>query len=278
MSESKAETSIEALLALMGRLREPETGCPWDLEQSYQSIAPSTIEEAYEVVDAIERGDYQHLKEELGDLLFQVVFYSQLGREDGYFSFDDIVLGITDKLLRRHPHVFPDGTVDSRVEPGKRLSEADVKEQWEAIKQDERSEKGHRGALSDVPVNLPSIARAYKLQKRAARVGFDWPDVHGVIAKIQEELGELEQAIASGRKEAMEAELGDALFTLINLARHLKLEPDSALRACNRRFVERFEYVESALQERGRDLGQADMAEMEALWQEAKGKLGLTPG
>lgn len=273
MSEQKTQSSINALLAVMERLRDPETGCRWDLEQSYESIAPSTIEEAYEVVDAIERKDYKHLKEELGDLLFQVVFYSQLGREDGRFTFDEIAQGISDKLVRRHPHVFPDGTVNSRVDPHNRPSEADVKQQWEAIKTSERAEKGQRGALSDVPVTMPSIERAYKLQKRAALVGFDWPDVEGVTAKLHEEVGELEQAIASGSQEAIEAELGDALFSLINLARHVKVEPESALRACNRRFVERFQHMESTLHAQGKNLAETETEEMEALWQEAKKKL-----
>lgn len=273
MSEQKTQSSINALLAVMERLRDPQTGCRWDLEQSYESIAPSTIEEAYEVVDAIERKDYKHLKEELGDLLFQVVFYSQLGREDGRFTFDEIAQGISDKLVRRHPHVFPDGTVNSRVDPHNRPSEADVKQQWEAIKTSERAEKGQRGALSDVPVTMPSIERAYKLQKRAALVGFDWPDVEGVTAKLHEEVGELEQAIASGSQEAIEAELGDALFSLINLARHVKVEPESALRACNRRFVERFQHMESTLHAQGKNLAETETEEMEALWQEAKKKL-----
>ncbi|MCW8196468.1 nucleoside triphosphate pyrophosphohydrolase [Proteobacteria bacterium 005FR1] len=264
---------MDTLLEIMARLREPETGCPWDLKQSYQSIAPSTIEEAYEVVDTIERKDYVHLKEELGDLLFQVVFYAQLGKEDGHFTFEDIAAGITDKLLRRHPHVFPDGTLESRVAPDKEFTEAEVKQQWEQIKKSERSEKGHKGTLSDVPAALPSIARAYKLQQRAGLVGFDWPDHHGVSEKLREEVGELEEAIASGDKEAMAAELGDTLFCLINLARHLKIDPDSALRACNRRFTERFEYLEGELNARGKSPQEADMDEMELLWQQAKVKL-----
>lgn len=266
--------AIDTLLEVMARLREPETGCPWDLKQSYQTIAPSTIEEAYEVVDTIEREDYAHLKEELGDLLFQVVFYAQLGKEDGYFDFDDIAAGIADKLLRRHPHVFPDGTLESRVAPDKSFTDADVKQQWEAIKQGERSAKGHESALSDVPAALPSITRAYKLQQRAALVGFDWPDLGGVLAKLQEEVAELEDAIEGGDKIAMEAELGDAFFCLINLARHLKVEPDSALRACNRRFSERFGYVENELRARGKNIEDADIAEMDVLWQDAKQKLG----
>jgi nucleoside triphosphate diphosphatase len=270
VAEHDLKTGIEALLAVMERLREPETGCPWDLAQSYESIAPSTIEEAYEVVDAIERKDYRHLREELGDLLFQVVFYAQLGGEDGHFSFDDIARAITAKLLRRHPHVFPDGTVDSRVDPHNRPSETEVKQQWEVIKQAEREEKGYEGVLSDVPANLPAIARACKLQQRAALVGFDWPDVRDVVAKLHEEITELEQAIDSGRKDAMAAELGDALFCLINLARHLKVEPEAALRACNRRFVQRFEYVETALQAHGSNPTEADLETMESLWQEAK--------
>jgi ATP diphosphatase len=274
---TKQKSAMDTLLEIMTRLREPETGCPWDLKQSYQTIAPSTIEEAYEVVDTIERKDYAHLKEELGDLLFQVVFYAQLGKEDGHFTFEDIAAGIADKLLRRHPHVFPDGTLESRValdkERATEFTEADVKQQWEQIKQSERSEKGQTGTLSDVPAALPSIARAYKLQQRAALVGFDWPDHHGVSEKLREEVSELEEAIDSGDREAMATELGDTLFCLINLARHLKLDPDSALRGCNRRFTERFEYLEQQLNARGKSPQEADMDEMEALWQEAKRKL-----
>ncbi|MGQ9425896.1 nucleoside triphosphate pyrophosphohydrolase [Gilvimarinus sp. F26214L] len=274
-TEGKARAGIEDLLELMARLREPETGCPWDLEQDYGSIAPSTIEEAYEVVDAIERRDYAHLKEELGDLLFQVVFYAQLGREDGHFSFADIVQEITAKLLRRHPHVFPDGTLASRVGPDTPLSEAQVKAQWEKIKQEERSDKGQQGILADVPAALPSLTRAMKLQKRAALVGFDWPDAKGVLAKVREEIDELEAAMEGGDSRDMESELGDTLFSLINLARHLHLEPDSALRGCNRRFTDRFQFVEEALRAQGRSLEEASVEEMENLWQQAKQQAGL---
>lgn len=272
--EDGAQDNIAKLLKVMERLRDPEGGCPWDLEQTYATIAPSTIEEAYEVVDAIERGDYAHLKEELGDLLFQVVFYSQLGREDGRFTFSDIVQELTDKLLRRHPHVFPDGTLESRVDADTGLNEAAVKEQWEAIKQSERDNKGHRGVLSDVPPTLPAMARAYKLQKRAARVGFDWPDVNGVFEKLHEEVDEVREAIAAGSPEAVEAELGDAFFALVNLARHLKVDPETALRRCNSRFVERFQHMETALEKQGRSAEEADSNELEALWEAAKRSLG----
>lgn len=270
MAEQKVGNAIEDLLTLMARLREPETGCPWDLKQSYETIAPSTIEEAYEVVDAIERKDYEHLQEELGDLLFQVVFYAQLGREDGLFDFDDIARGITAKLIRRHPHVFPDGKLESRHDTSKTLDDADVKAQWEAIKQEERSKKGQHGALADVPVALPALQRAYKLQQRAARVGFDWPDIAGVVDKVQEELDELKEAIAQGNAEAVEAELGDALFSLVNVARHLRLDAEVALRGCNRRFVNRFNHMESALKNEGRAVEDAGLEELETLWQDAK--------
>lgn len=270
MAEQTAGRAMEELVALMERLRDPDAGCPWDLKQNYQSIAPSTIEEAYEVVDAIERKDYPHLKEELGDLLFQVVFYAQLGREDGLFDFADIARGITAKLIHRHPHVFPDGRLDSRPDPDNPLDEAAVKAQWETIKQEERSSKGQHGVLADVPVALPAIQRAQKLQQRAARVGFDWANVGAVLDKVQEELDELKEAVAQGAQDAVEAELGDALFSLINVARHLKVDAETALRGCNQRFVQRFNYMEHSLEKQGRRLEEVDIDELEALWQEAK--------
>lgn len=273
MADTKTRNDMDTLLQVMERLRDPEGGCPWDVEQSYETIAPSTIEEAYEVVDAIERRDYPHLKEELGDLMFQVVFYAQLGKEDGHFTFAEIVQELTDKLLRRHPHVFPDGTPESRLDSETRLSEAAVKEQWESIKASERDNKGHRGVLSDVPATLPAMARAYKLQKRAARVGFDWPDANGVVAKLHEELDELKEAVDGGSQTEVEQELGDALFSLINLARHLKIEPETALRRCNRRFVDRFEHMESALEKENKSAAEADSEELEALWKAAKHSL-----
>lgn len=276
MAEQKPGSAMEDLLLLMARLRDPENGCPWDIKQSYATIAPSTIEEAYEVADAIERQDYEHLKEELGDLLFQVVFYAQMGREDGLFDFDDIARGITDKLIRRHPHVFPNGDLHGSVDASDIVNETDVKAQWEAIKQAEREEKGQHGVLADVPVALPAIQRAHKLQQRAARVGFDWPDVAAVIDKVQEELGELKEAIAESStgsvedKEKVEHELGDLLFSIVNVARHLRIDAETALRGCNRRFVQRFNYIEQKLESQDRSLDDAGLDELNGLWEEAK--------
>lgn len=274
--EQKTGSAMEDLLLLMARLRDPENGCPWDIKQNYDTIAPSTIEEAYEVADAIERKDYEHLKEELGDLLFQVVFYAQMGREDGLFDFDDIARGITDKLIRRHPHVFPGGDLHGRVDASRISTETDVKAQWEAIKQAERSEKGQHGVLDDVPRTLPAIQRAHKLQQRAAGVGFDWPDVAAVIDKVQEELGELKEAIATdaanpgSAKQEVEHELGDLLFSIVNLARHLRIDAESSLRACNRRFVQRFSYIERKLEAQGRSPDDANLEELDQLWDQAK--------
>lgn len=270
MAEQKSRSAMEELLLLMARLRHPETGCPWDIKQSYESIAPSTIEEAYEVVDAIESKDYEHLKEELGDLLFQVVFYAQLGKEDGLFDFEDIARGIRDKLIRRHPHVFPSGDLHGDTDTGRIVNEADVKKQWEAIKQEERSKKGQHGVLADVPAALPAMQRAHKLQQRAAGVGFDWPDIAAVLDKVQEELGELREAIDSGVREEVEAELGDLLFSIVNVARHLRVDAETALRGCNRRFVERFNYIEDRLQSQNRSPQDADSDELNRLWEEAK--------
>jgi len=263
--------SIDDLLYLMARLREPETGCPWDLKQSYASIAPSTLEEAYEVVDTIERGDYDHLREELGDLLFQVIFYSQLAREEERFDFERIVDGLVTKLVRRHPHVFPDGDLSQRCSQEERDS-AEVKGRWEAIKQQERADKGVAGSLDDVPRNLPALSRAAKLQKRASSQGFDWPDAAGPLAKMREELLELEQTLeAHGPQEEVEAarveELGDLLFSVVNLARHLNIDSEAALRAANRKFEQRFRWVEQAAPG---ELIEHSPENLDALWRQAK--------
>lgn len=263
-------SEVSRLVELMSRLREPETGCPWDLEQSYQTIAPSTIEEAYEVVDAIERRDYEHLKEELGDLLFQVIFYAELGKEDGYFSLTDIIKTLVDKLIYRHPHVFPAGHLDSRVDPKQRPNQVKINAQWEAIKEQERKKKGESTTLAGVPVNLPALTRAQKLQKRAARVGFDWPNIEGVFEKIEEEMGELKAALREQGKSAIEGELGDVLFTVVNLSRHLKVEPEGALRRTNSKFERRFNYLEEALEQQGIRIEDAKLEEMDALWEKAK--------
>jgi ATP diphosphatase len=240
----KIEYGIEDLRYLMRRLRDPKSGCPWDLKQNFQSLTSHTIEEAYEVVDAIEQDDMSHLSEELGDLLFQIIFYSQLAEEQSQFSFDDIISTITQKLIRRHPHVFPEGTIESS-----RVSLADaeiveIKRVWEEIKRQERTDKGVGKTLDDIPVALPALNRALKLQKRAANVGFDWSDIKPVIEKINEEVIELEVEIKRGDKVRMADELGDLLFSCVNLARHLKLDPETSLRGANQKFKRRFESME----------------------------------
>lgn len=258
--------TIDDLLYLMARLRDPQTGCPWDITQDYASIAPSTLEEAYEVVDAIEKQDFVHLKEELGDLLFQVIFYSQLGKEEDRFEFAGVVSDLVGKLIRRHPHVFPDGSLHSQIENRHTLP-GDVKARWEAIKQQERAEKGAQGLLADVPLNLPSLSRAAKLQKRAASVGFDWDDVSGPIAKVREELIEVEAELVSGDRAALEEELGDLLFAVVNIARYQKIDPEQALRRANQKFEQRFHFIET---NSATPLVETSIHEMNRLWDEAK--------
>ncbi len=258
--------SVDDLLYLMARLRDPESGCPWDIKQDYASIAPSTLEEAYEVVDAIEKQDFAHLKEELGDLLFQVIFYSQLGKEEERFEFASVVSDLVAKLIRRHPHVFPDGTLQSRVDNRNTLP-GDVKTRWEAIKQQEREAKGAQGLLADVPLNLPALSRAAKLQKRAAGVGFDWDDVYGPIAKVREELLEVEAELDSGDRQALEEELGDLLFAAVNIARYMKIDPEQALRLANQKFEQRFHFIEKNVTQ---SLEETSIDEMNRLWDLAK--------
>ncbi|TIH08549.1 nucleoside triphosphate pyrophosphohydrolase [Pseudomonas leptonychotis] len=271
---------LDDLLHLMARLRDPQYGCPWDLKQNYATIVPHTIEEAYEVADAIERGDFDHLPGELGDLLFQVVYYSQLAREEGRFEFAQVVDGITTKLIRRHPHVFPDGDLYGAVDVPK-LDEAAVKQRWEAIKAEERAE--HAAApeqlslLDDVPNALPSLSRAIKLQKRAAQVGFDWPEALPVVDKVREELDEVLEAMSENDPEAIQEEIGDLLFVVSNLARHLKVDPETALRAANGKFERRFRFIEQALREQGRAMQDCALEELDALWGEAKKLEKLTP-
>ncbi len=273
MTESR-RYGVEDLLTLMSRLRDPKDGCPWDQEQSYRTIAPSTIEEAYEVVDAIERENYDHLREELGDLLFQVIFYSQLAQEEQRFDFSDIVSELVTKLVRRHPHVFPDNTLESRAgdvdEHGKDESDSAIKARWEALKKEERAAKGQRGVLDDVPLNLPALTRAAKLQKRASQVGFDWPEISGVLDKIEEEVQELRHAIKESDSAAIKDEMGDLLFALVNCCRHLKVEPESSLRGTNSKFERRFHFIESNLRDRGLTPDEASLEQMDALWDQAK--------
>jgi MazG family protein len=269
IAANPARYALSDLLLVMQRLRDPERGCPWDLQQSFASIAPHTLEECYELVDAIERGDLPQLREELGDVLFQVIFYAQLGREQGQFNFDDLVHGLVGKLLRRHPHVFPNEDLSDRQTANATVVEQ-VNRNWERIKEQERSAKQQTGVLDDVPVALPALSRAAKLQKRAARVGFDWDDWRAVMVKMDEEKLELEEAIASGDRDRITDELGDLLFCGVNLARFLDIDPEAALRACNRKFERRFRFIEQSLAAQGRAPQQASLAEMDALWNAAK--------
>ncbi len=237
--------SIEKLLEVMSRLRDPQTGCPWDLAQSFRSIAPYTIEEAYEVADAIARDDIEDLKDELGDLLFQVVFYSQMANEQGQFDFDEVAAGIAEKMVRRHPHVFGDAEASTAPE---------IEGSWEAIKERERAEQDDGSALAGVARALPALKRAQKLGKRAGRVGFDWPDRQGVRAKIEEELDELEQAVGVRDAAGIEEEMGDLLFAVVNLARHLEIDPEQSLGGANRKFERRFRDMEAAIINDGKRL------------------------
>lgn len=264
---------IDDLLHLMARLRDPQYGCPWDLKQTYASIVPYTLEEAYEVADAIERADFEHLPGELGDLLFQVVYYSQLAQEEGRFAFAAVVDGITRKLIRRHPHVFVDGDLYGAPDAA-RLEEAAVKQRWEELKAEERAAKAavpeQLSLLDDVPQALPALSRAVKLQKRMAQVGFDWPDALPVVDKVREELDEVLEAMSENDPQAISAEIGDLLFAVTNLARHLKVEPESALRAANGKVEARFRFIEQALREAGRPIENCTLDELDALWGEAK--------
>ncbi|WP_462401956.1 nucleoside triphosphate pyrophosphohydrolase [Pseudomonas sp. Marseille-QA0332] len=272
--------TLDDLLNLMARLRHPRHGCPWDLEQNYVSIVPHTLEEAYEVADTIERGDFQHLQGELGDLLFQVVYYAQLAREEGRFDFAGVVDAITRKLIRRHPHVFPTGELYAPIDTPS-LNEAEVRQRWEEIKAEERaanSEPEQLSLLDDVPAALPALSRAAKLQKRAARVGFDWPDALPVLDKVRKELDEVLQAMADGDPDALEDELGDLLFATANLARHLRQDPENALRRANRKFERRFRFIEQALRDTARSFEDCTLDELDALWGEAKRQEKNLPG
>ncbi len=270
---------IQRLLTIMSRLRDPQTGCPWDREQNFASIAPYTIEEAYEVADAIERSDLDDLKGELGDLLFQVVFHAQLAHEQDAFGFDDVVNTIAEKLERRHPHVFVTARDGGNARNAGAVSSpnaqiATAQEQniaWEEHKRNERlSRNNHASALDEVPIGLPALTRAAKLGKRASSVGFDWPDTTGVFDKIEEELRELRVAMSSRDQTEIQAELGDVLFSIANLGRHLQVDLETALRQTNTKFERRFRYVEARLREQGKTPQQASLAEMDGLWNEAK--------
>lgn len=265
--------TLEDLTTLMARLRDPEDGCPWDLKQSFASIVPHTLEEAYEVADTIERQDWQHLQGELGDLLFQVIFYARLAEEEQGYGFDDIVDTLVTKLIRRHPHVFPEGTLASR-RSAESLDEQQIKETWETIKAEERGEKPvhEPRVLDDIPMALPALNRADKLQRRAARVGFDWGDVSPVLDKIEEEIAELREAIAAGDQLEMEHELGDLLFAQVNLARHMGVNPETALRYTNQKFTNRFNYIEDQVESSAKDWQDFSLDELDHWWNEAKQK------
>jgi len=254
---------IRELLAVMATLRDPEGGCPWDRDQDFASIAPYTIEEAYEVADAISRGDMDELRDELGDLLFQVVFHARMAEEAGAFSFNDVVRAIVEKMIRRHPHVFADEEVAD--------AEAQTRA-WEQLKEKERKAKSQHSLLDGVALGLPALNRAQKLQKRAARTGFDWPSIDGVLDKIHEELDEVKAEIDKGDDKAFAGEIGDLLFACVNLARYAGIDAESALRGTNEKFERRFRYVESSLLEQGQTPEASSLAEMDALWNEAKGK------
>ncbi|MBM3636739.1 MAG: nucleoside triphosphate pyrophosphohydrolase [Alphaproteobacteria bacterium] len=274
MSSPKAGKDIQNLIAIMAALRTPQTGCPWDLEQSFETIAPYTIEEAYEVIDAIERGDMVDLKDELGDLLLQVVFYARIAEEAQLFAFPDVVEAITKKLIRRHPHVFGDLNAHSPQE---------VKMLWDDIKAQEKAERrtarkaagyvdseASKSVLAGVPEALPALTRAEKIQSKASKVGFDWNDPLLVLDKIEEETAEIKDAMASGSKAEITEEVGDLLFAVVNLARHLKVDPEQALRLANSKFTKRFNYIEAELDVKNKPIKNATLDEMEALWHEAK--------
>jgi ATP diphosphatase len=270
--DMKPSRDIARLIDIMAALRTEGTGCPWDLEQNFATIVPYTIEEAYEVADAITRGDFDDLREELGDLLLQVVYHARMAEEQGTFAFGDVVEAITRKMIRRHPHVFADK--DGNIAP------AGVKSAWERIKAEEKAERAarrppeettHKSLLSSVKAGQPALTRAMELQRKASTVGFDWNDPRAVLSKIREEADEIEAALDRNDKQEIAEETGDLMFALVNLARHVDADPEAALRATNAKFERRFAYIERALEAQGRTLEQASLAEMDALWNAAKG-------
>lgn len=250
------------LVEIMARLRDPQTGCPWDIEQDFATIAPYTIEEAYEVADAIERAAWDELRDELGDLLLQTVFHAQIAADKGLFDLDGVARSISDKMVARHPHVFGDESRDKSAEQ--------QTVDWETVKAAERAARAQSGVLDGVAAGLPALMRAVKLQKRAARVGFDWPDASHVLDKISEEAAELKEAADSQSQTEVEEEFGDLLFVIANLARHMKIDPEVALRRANAKFTRRFERIEALLAHDGRTPDKSNLAEMDALWDRAK--------
>jgi ATP diphosphatase len=270
----QSSRDIHRLIEIMAALRDPAGGCPWDLEQTFTSIAPFTIEEAYEVADAIERGETDDLRDELGDLLLQVVFHARMAEEAGLFDFGGVVEAITAKLIRRHPHVF--GDADSLDSEAVKASWGRIKAEEKRLRIEVRAASGlppeaPSGALGHVPFALPALSRALKLQEKAAKVGFDWNDVRAVLVKLREEIAEVEAEVTGGSREALSGEIGDLLFAVANLARHLDVDPEAALRAANVKFARRFAHIEYRLAESGRGPEGANLEEMEALWVEAKG-------
>ncbi len=274
MKQAQGDTvnqhSLDDLLQLMAALRDPQAGCPWDKKQTLQSLVPFTLEEAYEVAAAIDHGEPEALSQELGDLLFQVVFYAQLSAEQGNFDFNDVVSRIVSKLLRRHPHVFPDGTLASAGSATGEVDEAAVSKKWEQIKREERGEKQIHGVLDDIPSALPAIVRAYKMQSRASSQGFDWPQIDGVFAKLEEEIAELRGAIVEHNQAEIQEEMGDLLFTCVNLSRWLEVQPEEALRSANNKFETRFRHVEAAVGDLDNEMDALGIEQLEQLWQQAK--------
>jgi len=266
---SEQEYSVADLVRVMQRLRDPESGCPWDICQNFHSIVPSTLEECYELAQAIDSEDYDHVAEELGDVLFQVIFYAQLGREQELFSFESIVNTLVKKLLRRHPHVFAQGEIEGVVSGSSSMEE--VKSTWEAIKQSERNNKSQMGVLADVPLALPALPRAQKVQKRAAQVNFDWADTSDVLNKLAEEIAELRDAMSSQKTAEIHEEMGDVLFTCVNLARHLELDAEASLRHATSKFERRFRAMEAAAQEEdGGSFPALSEEQLDRLWRKAK--------
>ena len=260
---------MQPLLDIMRQLRDPDTGCPWDLKQNFHTIVPFTIEETYELADAIAAEDFSQIRDELGDVLFQVVFYAQMASEESLFTFQDVVDGIADKLRRRHPHVFG-------ATAGQGVSASEVKERWEQIKGEERQQKNQQSALDDVPKALPALSRSQKLQKRAARIGFDWSELGAVREKVDEELDELAEAVSEGDSAAIESEVGDIFLAMVNLARHLGVDAEAALRQANRRFEGRFRLMETAAKRDGSHLSEESLDRLEERWQAAKRELALS--
>ena len=260
------QAGIQSLLDIMRRLRDPDSGCPWDLKQNFHTIVPFTIEETYELADAIAAEDFEQIRDELGDVLFQVVFYAQMASEQSLFTFEDVVDGVAEKLRRRHPHIFA-------ATGGQSVSAGDVTERWEQIKGEERQQKNQNGTLDDIPKALPALSRSQKLQKRAAGVGFDWSELDAVRGKVDEELGELAAAISEGESAGIESEVGDIFLAMVNLARHLGVDAEAALRHANRRFEKRFRLMETAADRDGSKLSEESLERLEERWQAAKREL-----